>query len=164
MKRDEARRPLSRAALVLYGAVLLLLLFGRTPERIETTYLEAMRRNINWIPFRSIRMYFYLLRTGGEGVPAYYRYAFINFFGNILLFIPLGTLLPAAIAALRAFWRSLLCALCVMLAVETAQLVSLRGSFDVDDIALNLLGVAVGYLLWRVAHSIRKRGKEQKKQ
>ena len=36
--------------------------------------------------------------------------------------------------------------LLVMLAVETAQLLTLLGSFDVDDLILNLFGMILGYL------------------
>lgn len=37
-----------------------------------------------------------------------------------------------------------------ILLVEVIQLFTLRGSFDIDDLFLNLIGVAVGFLLRKV--------------
>lgn len=153
-----------RALLVLYGCIMLFLLFDRTPEQIESTYFETMKQNLNYIPFHSIRIYLYLLRTGGGGVAAYYRYAFINFYGNILLFIPLGILLCAAALRMRVFWRCMTTALGIFLAVELTQLLTLRGSFDVDDILMNLLGVLIGYCIWTVGEWMYRRQKERRKE
>ena len=45
----------------------------------------------------------------------------------------------------------------IMLAVEVAQLFTLRGSFDVDDLILNLLGAAIGYLIYRWTEPAKKK-------
>jgi len=73
------------------------------------------------------------------------RLAIVNLFGNIALFVPLGYFLPRLWEGLRKWWRTWLATLLVMTAVELTQLFTLRGTCDVDDLILNLLGAAIGY-------------------
>ena len=40
--------------------------------------------------------------------------------------------------------------LLLILAVEILQLVTLLGSCDIDDLLLNILGAAMGYVLWKL--------------
>jgi len=71
--------------------------------------------------------------------------------GNVLVFTPLGLLLPTIWPRLASLWRIALAGLCVSLAIELAQLaVSLAlGAWyrmsDVDDVLLNVAGVLLGY-------------------
>ena len=48
------------------------------------------------------------------------------------------------------------------LCVEVTQLMTKLGSFDVDDLIMNTLGTAAGYLIFAVCHSIydKKRGRK----
>lgn len=71
------------------------------------------------------------------------------FIENILMCIPLGILLPLAF---RKMCRPQFCVLMGMLfsiTLETLQLVTQRGYFQLDDIVTNTLGTAVGWLVWR---------------
>lgn len=80
---------------------------------------------------------------------------------NILLFIPYGVLCPVAFRRLRKFWSSLLTGALTSLFVESLQLLTGRGYFQIDDILTNILGTAAGYLLYFVALQCQKgfRGK-----
>lgn len=71
-----------------------------------------------------------------------------NLFGNVGLFIPLGVFLPLLFSVLRRFGRFLLLTLLLILALELTQAATGLGTFDVDDLILNLLGVCLGYLLY----------------
>lgn len=82
-----------------------------------------------------------------NGNPAYF---FINFLGNILVFVPLGFLTPFLWKRFRRFWKVTLLGAGVSLGIETVQLLLPRGT-DIDDIWLNTLGAVLGYLLWRLA-------------
>jgi glycopeptide antibiotics resistance protein len=70
--------------------------------------------------------------------------------GNILLFIPLGLLLPFVWRRL-SFWKGLQIALAVSISIEILQFVSrIWGSFrsaDINDVILNLAGACIGLLL-----------------
>lgn len=87
-----------------------------------------------------------------------------NLIGNILLFIPLGLLLPFAYAGGKKWYKTVLIGFPISLLVETLQLITGRGYFDVDDIALNVIGTAVGWGLWRTVCTLVQRFKDDKSQ
>ena len=66
---------------------------------------------------------------------------------NLVMFVPLGLLLPAAFPSLRRFWRTAVVCLAATLAIETLQYFTGR-SADIDDVLLNLLGGMLGYGLF----------------
>lgn len=134
-----------------YCALMLWLLFDRDGGSAGPDYWEQVGRNLNLIPFHTIRLFVRVLDDS-----RYRELAIINLFGNIGMFIPLGFFLPLLWKALRKWWRTWLVTLGIMTVVELMQLFSLRGSFDVDDLILNLAGVAVGYVLFRVVYCITK--------
>ena len=75
-----------------------------------------------------------------------------NTFGNILLFAPLGILLPLVSTRFRTLKRVLLLALCMSLTIEMIQLV-LRfvgnpRAVDIDDVLLNTLGACLGFVVY----------------
>jgi len=72
-----------------------------------------------------------------------------NLFGNVGAFLPLGFLLPAALGAGRKLPTTMIYSLIFLLAAETAQLAFRVGVFDVDDIILNMIGVLIGYTLYK---------------
>ncbi len=74
--------------------------------------------------------------------------------GNVALFVPLGFLLPLLSARCRRFAVTAAVGLSVSVGIEFAQLAMLlslvsRRSVDVDDVILNVMGVCIGYLIWR---------------
>ena len=131
----------------IYCAVMIWLLFlQRSPRTIESGYLETMRQNLNLLPGDTIRRFVAVWNT-----PVYHRAAIVNLIGNVVMFIPLGFGLPWAHDGLRRFWKTLLFSAGIIALVELTQLVTLLGRCDVDDLILNLIGAAAGYLLWRIA-------------
>ena len=44
----------------------------------------------------------------------------------------------------------MLTTLSVLIAVELCQLLSLRGSCDIDDLILNMAGVLLGFVCWKL--------------
>ena len=63
---------------------------------------------------------------------------------NVLMFVPLGFLMP--VLWRQAWWQTLLITLAATLCIELIQPFFAR-SFDVDDIFLNFTGGAIGLLL-----------------
>jgi hypothetical protein len=72
---------------------------------------------------------------------------YINFLGNIILFIPIGFLLPLLFSKMEFFIFPILTGLCISLFIEIIQLPQSRSS-DVDDLWLNTLGAFLGYLCY----------------
>ena len=138
----------------VYCAVMLWLLFDRQRGLPDMDYWLQLRQNMNLEPFHTIRLFWAAL-----DMEEYHHQAVINLGGNVLMFIPLGVFLPLLWKGLRKWWRTWLATLAIMLVVELTQLFTLRGSFDVDDLILNLLGAAMGYIIYRWMNPVKKKNK-----
>ena len=137
------------AAFIAYAVLMLWLLFGRrTAYPLTGAYNEALLGSLNLRPFRTIRLFWGVIASGGGRAydSGLVLAAYINIFGNVVMFVPLGFFLPRLFPRLRRFWRTLLCAAVLVAAVEAVQLFTRLGSCDIDDLLLNLCGVTLGYL------------------
>lgn len=79
--------------------------------------------------------------------------------GNVVMFAPLGFLLPLLSTRHRRFAMAAAVGLSVSVGIELVQLallltLSSRRSVDVDDVILNVAGACLGYLVWRGAHAL----------
>ncbi|WP_405083176.1 VanZ family protein [Paenibacillus chitinolyticus] len=70
-----------------------------------------------------------------------------NFFGNILLFVPFGILLPLLYISFKKFKNYFLFLISTILCIEFIQLFTRVGIFDIDDIVLNSIGGVLGYFI-----------------
>lgn len=80
--------------------------------------------------------------------------------GNLALLAPLGVLLPIVFSRLRSLPGIIVVGALISLAVETGQGALVPGrAFDIDDVVLNVIGVAMAYLLAgrRIAALVRGR-------
>ncbi|GKU77207.1 VanZ family protein [Paenibacillus sp. L3-i20] len=73
---------------------------------------------------------------------------------NIIMFIPMGILLPLISRKCNAFKWLLLIVVSSTLFIETYQTLSGSGLFELDDIINNTLGGILGYQLYRLVSSI----------
>lgn len=76
----------------------------------------------------------------------------INTVGNVGVFVPFGILMPLVFrrrtpVLMIAYFEV------GLVALETAQLITKRGSFDVDDIMLNTIGALIGYVAYKIIKS-----------
>ena len=150
--RKEAVKKIRILGLVLFAAYLVLLVYllffaeryGRGAD---------IGRRINFAPLREIRRFLNSRDTLGQ------RAAFLNVYGNVLLFVPFGAILPVLHRNFRRFPVTLLCGILLSVSVEIIQYISCRGSCDVDDVLLNTLGCAAGYVIFAlIKHlAVRKR-------
>jgi hypothetical protein len=74
-----------------------------------------------------------------------------NIGGNVLLFIPLGVLLPLLFGKLRRPWPLLWRAAVISAAIEVVQIPTQVRATDVDDVIWNVVGAMVGLLLLRLS-------------
>jgi len=72
----------------------------------------------------------------------------INLFGNIIMFIPFG-FLGWLNAKYFSFKKLIVDFLSVLIIVEILQYLTRLGVFDIDDLALNSLGVWIGFQMRR---------------
>lgn len=124
-----------------YCLLMLWLLFG---QRLG----KAGAAGFNLQPFGTLRRYIWVLRHSQS--QAQLRHAVVNLVGNVVMFVPLGLLLPALWQRLRRFWIFLLWLTAIILAVELLQLLSGLGSCDVDDLLLNVCGGSLGFFCRKI--------------
>lgn len=84
-------------------------------------------------------------------------FSVFNLLGNVIAFVPFGCILPVIWKKTRGFFRILFLTFGFSLAVETVQLITKVGIFDVDDLLLNTLGGIVGYFAFAVCNQIRRK-------
>lgn len=141
------------AAFALYAGLMLWLMLGRNSMDTGEDYWLQVSRNLNLQPLRTIRHQWRLLNMDKYWAV---RSGVVNIYGNVLMFVPLGLLIPWLSPRLRRLWRTLLASAAMITAVEIAQLLSLRGFGDVDDLLLNLIGCTLGYIAWKILVSRKK--------
>lgn len=107
-------------------------------------YVEHIAMNWNLIPLRSITQQISAL-AHGDDVSRHLIYLC----GNIIGFIPLGYFLPTLFPRLRRFRAFLLTVVIACACLELVQLLTMRGSFDIDDIILNTFGACLGFWVTR---------------
>ncbi|MGI5894586.1 MAG: VanZ family protein [Candidatus Merdivicinus sp.] len=128
---------------------------------LSQTILPELMNVLQGIPHSGNRMNLKLFlvfrQTWDEvfrnGNPSYF---FINFLGNIAVFVPLGFFPPLLWRKFQKWWKVLLFGCGISVLIELTQLLLPRGT-DVDDIWLNTLGALVGYGVWKAAQKLLPR-------
>ena len=69
---------------------------------------------------------------------------------NVVLFFPLGILIPVAWPRFRKFGWMLLAGAGFSLFIETVQLIGRVGIFETDDLLFNTLGAILGFLFYKL--------------
>ena len=131
----------------LYCAVMLFLLFARSEPADAFPYWEQVRSWTSLTPLRTIRRQVRWLLHSKKVY--FFRHAVVNLAGNVVLFLPLGIFLPCLLPKLNRFWKVMLAAAGIIVTVEIAQVLTLLGRCDIDDLILNLAGTAIGYGIYK---------------
>lgn len=147
IRKTRVLRALGKVLFLLYVGFLIYFLFlaewyGRTEVWEEYRYnLELFKEIKRFIIYRE--------QLGTFAV-------FANLAGNILIFVPYGFFISMASRS-RGFFKTLFFSMGLSLCVETVQLFTKVGSFDVDDILLNTIGGVLGYIIFLICNAIRRR-------
>ena len=134
---------------IVYCIFLIWILFSMREARASIISFEAIRERIsssvNIVPFDTINSYLRAYENGTISRTVVYA----NLIGNILLFFPMGVMLPHYMKKPRIFPFIFLILIMTIL-VEAVQLITGLGSLDIDDVILNLSGAVIGYLTWSI--------------
>ena len=142
------RRRIMSLCFVCYCAVMLWLLFIRYRSIEITDYWYQVSTRVNLIPFSSMGSMLVTLRENPR--PDVLWVVIYNLGGNIVMFLPLGFLLPELWQRFRRFAPCVGMVALIMTCVELIQLFTLRGFCEVDDVLLNVLGGAIGFAIWKL--------------
>ena len=141
---DKILRVLMIAIFILYViTVLYATLFGRrTRGYTDLSIWEYSARFMNLVPFKSISLYLkWIMDSNRENnyVPI------VNLGVNLILLLPMGYFLPELFKKLKNFFLYTLICFLFLAFIEVIQLFTRLGSFDVDDLILNMAGAFIGF-------------------
>ena len=140
--RHETKKRIRIAGLILFICYLLGLTYFLFFAESYGINLMDSEYTYNLVPFLEIKRFWQNRSLLGNFA------VFINIAGNVLAFVPFGFFLPILNRFSKGLFRMTLFTFEFSLLVETIQLVSRVGSFDVDDLILNTLGGILGYLFF----------------
>lgn len=140
------KRRVIKTIFIIYCFVLFFILFlylGRNGNQFRLRVFSREHFDMaNIVPFKTILLY--LPKIFDSPI------AFYNILANVLMFMPMGLLLPALFKNINKLWKCILVVFLIVFIVEIIQFLTFRGSFDVDDIILNVCGSIVGYLFIKI--------------
>ena len=117
--------------------------YGRVP-------LQEREYRYNLVPFQEIRRFWIYREKVG------FLAAFLNLAGNVIGFLPFGFIVPVMHKKMESFWKVSLLGFMFSLCVETIQLITKVGCFDVDDLILNTLGAMIGCGAFLICNKFRR--------
>ena len=158
--RNAAQRASTWVLTVYVGAVAAVTLFP-LPVGLQLgspqDQVVVWGATINLVPFAGIA------RTVADAAQTgwWWTIAVTIVGGNVLMFVPLGFMLPLLSERFHRF-RNVVCPGCVFGSVEPAQLTvglavvgGLYRVVDVDDVILNVVGGSIGFGLWKAYERLR---------
>ncbi|MBH0350192.1 VanZ family protein [Bacillus cereus] len=114
--------------------------FGNLKYFFETGDWHAIHGGlINLVPFKSTIRYLTEFDSYNLDI------VLMNTLGNVIIFIPFGFLLPLLFKQINNVKIASKIFIKFILLIESLQLLTFTGVFDIDDIILNVLGALIGY-------------------
>lgn len=145
MKKEKTIK-IVKCLFILYCIALFFILFlygSRTGNQFHVRVFSKEHFEMtNIVPFRTIfsyleSAYHFTINT---------NIVVTNLLGNLLMFIPMGMVLPVLFEKkFDKLWKTILCVAVIVLFVEITQFLTFRGSADIDDLLLNTISSAIGY-------------------
>lgn len=132
-------------------ALIMLLLVGvmfvgiRGQIWTNLSLIEYIKSSSNFVPFKTISTYLTAMFTGSINIDIPIK----NLLGNLVMFLPMGIYLPYYIKRLNKVGSFTLSMIVLLFVIEVTQLVTRRGSFDIDDLILNVVGALIGFGIWK---------------
>ena len=150
MRKETKKKVRILGAVLFFLYLLALTYFLFFAELLDRMPAESYRYNLE--PLREIKRFIaYRDIIGTKAV-------LLNLFGNIAAFVPFGMALISMSSKKPGFIAAVIYSAAFSAAIELVQLITRVGSCDVDDIILNTLGGAVGYVLYRLIKMCKNGG------
>ena len=156
MNRETKKKIKTAGAVLFVLYILALIYFLFFADRYGQMAFAQREYHYNLVLFTEIRRFWnYREQLGFLAVAA-------NLLGNVVGFMPFGMILPLICRNARGFFFITFSGFTLSLCVEVTQLMTKLGCFDVDDLVMNTLGAAAGYVVFAVCHGIYKRKRGRK--
>jgi len=129
----------------LLALIALLFLGSRGYMMAGMSLIEYIRYSSNLVPFRTISIYISALFDGSMNIDIPIK----NLLGNFLMFLPMGIYIPYFIKKINKISAFAISMILLLFLIEVIQVVTRRGSFDIDDFLLNMIGALIGFGIWK---------------
>ena len=156
-KKTALSKRIVLALFVLYVLIMLFLLVFPNNYRGQNVFVGSLTwerwsarvaRDFNLVPLRGILEEIGHIIAGQDVARN-----LIYLLGNLVGLVPLGFFLPMLFSRQRSFKVFLITVVLALTGLELLQLMTLRGSFDIDDIILNTAGACLGF--WTLRKPVR---------
>lgn len=121
--------------------------FGRTGiamiSNSTNQFREYLTNNFNIIPFATINNYFIALKNHNLSNSTF----IYNIFGNLLAFAPFVFFIPRLFNSVDKWSKFFFVTSIFIIIIETMQMITMSGSFDIDDYILNITGANILYII-----------------
>ena len=104
-----------------------------------------IKQSVNLVPFKTIINYIKEFNSMYST-----RQIMFNLLGNICAFMPMALFLPLLFKKQSKFKNFIITMVISILGIESLQLITTSGRFDIDDLILNLFGAVIMYLLLNI--------------
>ncbi|RDW16132.1 VanZ family protein [Oceanobacillus arenosus] len=142
-------KKISNIAFAVYIFILFVVSFLGT--RVFSLRFQAdYNASYNIIPFKTILTY--LLNFNKYNFDTW----FFNTLGNLILFLPLGVLLPLTFRTIR-LPKVIFISIILSLTIEVIQFLTKIGAFDIDKIILNTLGCILGFYAFNLIYKLTQK-------
>lgn len=152
VKKQSGERWSAARECLLFTFYLYLLLLGTLTllPQMDLSHAIPESSQVNLVPI--LKNYYKYKEAAVCGAPVCVYNWVANIFVNILLFLPLGLLLPIISKKIKSLRSVALVAFCLSAAIEIFQYFltywKIYRFSDVDDIILNVSGAALGYFIF----------------
>lgn len=112
-------------------------------DNLENAYKNYIATRSNFNLFETVTRYTQAFIKGNISLRLY----LINIWGNVAAFMPFALFLPMFSKKAKHFLGFFVQVFIIGLSIEVVQILLMTGSFDVDDIFLNVLGALFAYAI-----------------
>ncbi|UYG97578.1 VanZ family protein [Cytobacillus firmus] len=140
-------RLIMRISFLSYLCALTVLLFFKSRGFwSDMPLMQYMKLSSNFVPLKTINGYVLAISNGSMNLIIPIK----NLAGNVAAFLPMGIFLPYFIRRLNTLNSFAVTMTVMIISVEIIQLATRRGSLDIDDFILNIIGALIGFGLWKM--------------
>lgn len=153
----KGNKTIKKSKILLYSIILCYIVVV-----IGATFLGRTPSNSNNVKMNLNLFSSYVEAYHDIGVVLWNNVLLRNLILNIMLFIPLGFLLPMCSDKLKKMYIVVPIGLCATLTIEFTQHFNGYGVFEIDDALNNTIGTLLGYSIFMIFYKLRNKEKWNK--
>lgn len=114
---------------------------------VNMSLSDYLNLNFNLVPFKTIGNYILAYKNSNLLLSDF----LYNILGNLLAFVPFALFLPRIFNNVNKFYKFFIIVSFFIIFIEVMQMITMSGSFDIDDYILNILGTSIFYYIINIS-------------